>query len=91
MNANQPSPGVVVHKGHEKMQIGVEWSDKIDRGVQQYKTDLFLAVLYAGKSEYDEVPDIQVWRWKKTIWVRAFSLSLTLREGVLFSFLFGLF
>lgn len=58
-----------MHKGQEKMQIGVEWSDTLDRTLQQQKLDAFVAILDAGKSEYELVPDIQVWRWKKTIWV----------------------
>ncbi|KAM0755081.1 2-dehydropantoate 2-reductase [Meredithblackwellia eburnea MCA 4105] len=68
VNANQPETGVIVHKGQEKMQIGVEWSDKLDRALQQKKLDDFVGILDAGKSEYELVPDIQVWRWKKTIW-----------------------
>ncbi|KAI5479133.1 hypothetical protein MNV49_003993 [Pseudohyphozyma bogoriensis] len=68
VNANQPETGVIVHKGQEKMQIGVEWSDKLDRAAQQAKLDEFLKILDAAKSEYEAVPEIQEWRWKKTIW-----------------------
>ncbi|KAK4702870.1 hypothetical protein P7C70_g3353, partial [Phenoliferia sp. Uapishka_3] len=50
------------------MQVGVEWSATLDGSVQQDALDRWAALLDAGKSEYDLVPDIQVWRWKKTIW-----------------------
>ncbi|KAL8287099.1 hypothetical protein RQP46_004105 [Phenoliferia psychrophenolica] len=65
VNANAPSVGVVVHKGNEKMQIGVE---TLDHPQQATALHDFVAILDKGKSEYELVPDIQVWRWKKTIW-----------------------
>lgn len=68
VNANQPDTGVIVHKGQEKMQIGVEWSETIAREVQQAKLQAFSAILTAGKTGFDEVTDIRVDRWKKTIW-----------------------
>lgn len=64
VNAAQPETGVIVHKGQEKMQIGVEWAESLARDAQQAKLEDFVALLAAGGSEYDLVPDIQQWRWK---------------------------
>ncbi|ORY82360.1 2-dehydropantoate 2-reductase [Leucosporidium creatinivorum] len=68
VNAAQPETGVIVHKGNESMQIGVEWNDSLPKEPQQAQLEAFVALLKAGRSDYEIVPDIQQWRWKKTIW-----------------------
>lgn len=64
VNAAQPETGVIVHKGNESMQIGVEWNDSLPKEPQQAQLEAFVALLKAGRSEYEIVPDIQQWRWK---------------------------
>lgn len=68
VNANQPSPGVIVHKFEETMQFGVHWNESIDRAKQQAAYDRFVAHLRGGGTDVEEVPSIDLWRWKKTIW-----------------------
>jgi hypothetical protein len=55
---------VIVHKGNESMQIGVEWNDSLPKEPQQAQLEAFVALLKAGRSDYEVVPDIQQWRWK---------------------------
>lgn len=64
VNAAQPETGVIVHKGNESMQIGVEWNDSLPKEPQQAQLEAFVALLKAGRSDYEIVPDIQQWRWK---------------------------
>lgn len=53
-----------MHKGRETMQIGVEWNERRPREPQQARLEAFVALLKAGGSDYELVPDIQQWRWK---------------------------
>ncbi|KAK4047767.1 hypothetical protein OIO90_006066 [Microbotryomycetes sp. JL221] len=64
VNAAQPTTGTIVHKYNEKMEIGVEWSDKISRDLQQQRLDEFVGLLDKAGSEYLAVDNIQQWRWK---------------------------
>ena len=66
----------MVHKSTEWMHAGVEWSDTISRAIQQEAAEGFVSLLDTVKSQCELVPDIQVWRWKKTIWVSNLQLKL---------------
>ncbi|KIY53922.1 ApbA-domain-containing protein [Fistulina hepatica ATCC 64428] len=68
VNASQPEPGVVVHKGEESMQFGCHWNPSINRDVRQTAMDRFVGLLTTGGSYVEIVPSTDVWRWKKTIW-----------------------
>ncbi|KAM0788094.1 hypothetical protein ACM66B_001263 [Microbotryomycetes sp. NB124-2] len=64
VNAAQPKTGMIVHKSNEKMEIGVEWSNKLDKQLQQDRLNEFVGMLDKAGSEYLAVDNIQQWRWK---------------------------
>lgn len=70
VNANQPSTGVVIHRHDETMQFGVHYTEhpELTKEIQTQRMDEFVSLLRAGGTNVEVVPDIGVWRWKKTIW-----------------------
>ncbi|KAK4047561.1 hypothetical protein OIV83_005348 [Microbotryomycetes sp. JL201] len=64
VNAAQPKTGTIVHKSNEKMEIGVEWSNDLDKQTQQDRLNVFVGMLDKAGSEYLAVDNIQQWRWK---------------------------
>lgn len=68
VNAIQSEPGVIVHKADETMQFGCHWDNNLDKNIQQAALDNFVNLLLKGGTQVEVVPQIGLWRWKKTIW-----------------------
>lgn len=60
--------GVVQQFNREAITIGVDWTESIERSIEQERLDRLVQALQAGKGDCTVVDDIQSERWVKVIW-----------------------
>jgi len=60
--------GVVQQFNREAITIGVDWTEPIERSIEQERLDRLVQALQAGKGDCTVVDDIQSERWVKVIW-----------------------
>lgn len=62
------SDGVVQQFNREAITIGLDWTESIDKSVEQERLERLVRALRAGKGDCEVVEDIQSERWVKVIW-----------------------
>jgi 2-dehydropantoate 2-reductase len=60
------------------MQIGLYTNEQGDQALEKQRLDEFSALLTAGKTIFQVVPNIQVQRWEKVVWNAAWNSLTTL-------------
>lgn len=76
----QPQPGVITHRKSENLQLGLYPSEAGggDPRLEALRLDRFAALLAAGQTAFQVVPDVQVQRWEKEVWNAAWNSLTTL-------------
>lgn len=76
----QPQPGVITHRKSENLQLGLYPSEAGggDPHLEALRLDRFAALLAAGQTAFQVVPDVQVQRWEKEVWNAAWNSLTTL-------------
>ncbi|KAK0663546.1 putative 2-dehydropantoate 2-reductase [Lasiodiplodia hormozganensis] len=79
VGAIQTSPGFVIHRKSEDLQIGL-FKDQVEsQGADgQAKLDRFAELLKQGGTKFQVLEDMQVQRWEKVVWNAAWNSLTTL-------------
>lgn len=79
VGAIQTSPGFVIHRKSEDLQIGLFKDREDSQGANdQAKLDRFAELLKQGGTKFQVLEDMQVQRWEKVVWNAAWNSLTTL-------------